>query len=135
MTCDDVERALKVGLDHATARDVQAHVAGCDRCAAAVVAWATSATSLPHPPIGFAHLTAVTARLAARPTARPRRALVISLVIAALASAALALWILNAGATSSVATTAALAGALIEAAALAGGLFIWLQSPPMRRRT
>lgn len=53
---------------------------------------------------------------------------------AVLASAALALWILNAGGASSVVATAAMAGALIEAAALAGGLFIWLQSPPMRRR-
>ncbi len=137
MTCDELERALKDGLDRAAADDARGHVASCDRCAAAVAAWAMSEASLPSPPIGFAHLTAVTASVTIRPAARSRRPMIVAVVTAVLASVALALWILNAYEISGVTSIAVMAGALIvvEAAVLAGGLFVWLQSPPMRRRT
>jgi hypothetical protein len=54
-----------------------------------------------------------------------------------LASVAFVLWILNAHEISGVTSIAVMTCALIvvEAAVLAGGLLVWLQSPPMRRRT
>jgi anti-sigma factor RsiW len=137
MTCDELERALKDGLDREGARDACAHVATCDRCASAVVAWAMSDTFLPSPPIGFAHLAAVTASVTIRPAVRSRRPIVVALVTAVLASVAFVLWILNAHEISGVTSIAVMTCALIvvEASVLAGGLLVWLQSPPMRRRT
>lgn len=136
MRCDEFEQSW----DGGPSADASAHVAACDCCAAAVVDRSLTEASLPTPPRGFAHLTALraTAAAAAAPAqAPPQRGFVVALAWGVgLLVAALGLRLLETQTSASV-SMAASAGVLVvlEAAAMSAAIFLRRQAPPLQRHS
>jgi hypothetical protein len=140
MTCEQLERRLGEGMDRATANEARAHALDCERCAMRIVADAFARAAPPVPPAGFAHLTAVTARMTTAPAAPSHRGLRGAVIVAALYAVVAALLAFGgiarpsfSGSALVTATTGLLVA--VEAAGVLCGLFVWSQAPPTRRRT
>jgi hypothetical protein len=119
MTCETARTALTAGTDAVWPAAAQAHLAGCEDCAAFVVEWTLRQVPRVAIPVTFAADVARRARLEARPASRSS-APTIGLAAAAmlLAGAGIA-WLVAPTAPSAVLPAAALLLACGEAIVLA----------------
>jgi hypothetical protein len=141
VTCAELRARLDAGLDRAAALEVRAHALHCEECSTLIVDHALTRGIPPAPSEGFAHRTAVTARMTTPPPpALARPGLRTALVLVGIYVIVAALWTLGGGLPileGPLAFSSAIASALvaIEAATVLGLVIALWQAPPTRRRT